>query len=246
MPEDGARTLSRYSFKTNELGYCGPPGADKVLLRYAALGEKKLERGAKKFLSRFPVLDSYLELVARKKGATSIFDTRVPRAIWRGEGAVAFRESDWDFLAKKFASKKLFPLAVARKVVGKIPAGAPIHHNLHVFLYGSLTGVVPRTLAVQNQCMISVAKIKSAEKGEAVAETKQVIAKGGRFVFGKPVSRKITLVRSGLSLVGDLKPGDYAAVHWGFAVEKISQKQAIDLERVTRKVFDSLNCRKAA
>jgi Family of unknown function (DUF6390) len=81
----GASLFARYAFPPNELGYCGPGGAE-LLLENAGRGgagdsaDGEVARRARLFDGAWP----YLEIIADAAGLPDPLDGRVVEAYWIG------------------------------------------------------------------------------------------------------------------------------------------------------------------
>src|SRR3989338_5952878 len=127
----GIVLCSRYAFKPNELGYCGPDEA-AGLFEMTLAGQRT--RGYEYLLKHFQTLHPYLSLIAGSMGARDEFDPAVVQAYWLGAPVARnislnrFRNHFSDSLnLKKKLSRPAF-----EQLVGKIPAGAQPNHNFHV------------------------------------------------------------------------------------------------------------------
>jgi len=49
------------------------------------------------------------------------------------------------------------------------------------------------------------------------------------------------IFRAGLQMVPDVVAGDYILLHAGFAIEKLSEKEALDTLRLLEEIDDALN-----
>ena len=50
-----------------------------------------------------------------------------------------------------------------------------------------------------------------------------------------------TIFKAGLQLVEDVEIGDYVLLHTGFAIQKISEKEAIETLRLLTEIEDAMN-----
>ncbi len=55
------------------------------------------------------------------------------------------------------------------------------------------------------------------------------------------VSAGGTIFKAGLQMIEDAKPGDYILLHAGFAIQKISEKEAAETLQILKEMNDSLN-----
>lgn len=50
-----------------------------------------------------------------------------------------------------------------------------------------------------------------------------------------------TIFKAGLQLVEDVKIGDYVLLHTGFAIQKISEKEALETLKLLTEIEDAMN-----
>jgi hydrogenase expression/formation protein HypC len=55
------------------------------------------------------------------------------------------------------------------------------------------------------------------------------------------VSAGGTIFKAGLHMIEDAKAGDYILLHAGFAIQKISEKEATETLQILKEMNDSLN-----
>lgn len=55
------------------------------------------------------------------------------------------------------------------------------------------------------------------------------------------VSAGGTIFKAGLHMIEDAKVGDYILLHAGFAIQKISEKEAAETLQILKEMNDSLN-----
>ena len=135
----GLLRCARYSFAPNKLRYCGP---DKNKELEAYLKVRVEDRGLKQLLNDFKVMYPYLKLIEDENGIDDPFDERVVEAYWIGNElleTVSMKEF-YDHLMEGQGLKKRFKQKDLKRIVGKVPAGARVHHSFHVFNIWSRTG----------------------------------------------------------------------------------------------------------
>jgi len=55
------------------------------------------------------------------------------------------------------------------------------------------------------------------------------------------VSAGGSVFKAGIQMIEDARPGDYILLHAGFAIQKISEKEALETIRLIDEMNDSLN-----
>jgi hydrogenase expression/formation protein HypC len=55
------------------------------------------------------------------------------------------------------------------------------------------------------------------------------------------VSAGGSIFKAGLHIIEDARPGDYILLHAGFAIQKISEEEAVETLRIIEEMNNSLN-----
>lgn len=220
----GLLRCARYSFAPNKLRYCGP---DKNKELEAYLKVRVEDRGLKQLLNDFGVMYPYLKLIADENGINDPFDERVVEAYWIGNElleTVSMKEF-YDHLMEGQGLKKRFKPKDWKRIVGKVPEGAKVHHSFHVFNIWSRTGHEARlqTVETMDSCRISAGEV--VDFGNV--KTNKLIYQQGQLSF-EPAIKEVQSLENGY------KPGDLVTIHWNWVCEKINQKQAENLEKYTK------------
>lgn len=220
----GLVLAARYGYITNSLGYCGPAGTGRLLHDFVCRkGDPARARAA---ISGFEALYPYLQLIAARHGLDPL-DERVVRAHFTGSPLLAGSwQEELAGLIKDTFSKRGLPQRLADNLASRVPAGAKPHHSFHVLFIHTITGRVPATRATENSCLISPAKYLG---GGMVS--RRLIGKDGR--FGLPKRRKARIDKDFLGRVP--KRGEWLALHWDFAAEIITARQAGTLRKYTER-----------
>jgi hydrogenase expression/formation protein HypC len=50
-----------------------------------------------------------------------------------------------------------------------------------------------------------------------------------------------TIFRAGLQMIENVKPGDYVLLHTGFAIQKISESEALETIRLLKEIDNAFN-----
>ncbi len=232
----GIVLCSRYAFKPNELGYCGPD--DSAGLFELTLKQKR-SRGYEQLLGGFETLYPYLTFIARNIGARDPFDSRVVEAYWLGAPASQRLSLDgfYDHFAEGLKLKKKLPRSVLEHLVGKIPQGARPNHNFHVLNVFTRTGHLsqPHTLETMDQCRISWGIVQSVDhhKGEAVILRQKLESVDGRLKLAEACTEIVKYIWQGGTFTADLQSGDTVSCHWNWLCARLAPLEAAWIKRST-------------
>jgi hypothetical protein len=236
MRMDGSELAARYAFPPNRLGYCGKGSFHSVLLEYsrgkAGAGDLRIE------LCRFQAHHAYLSLIARENGLNP-FDKEVVRAFWIGNRLL---ESVRPGALRKFIAKDLMKgeqAARARKLCAHLPEGILPHHSFNVLYINFVSRAVPRTIRNFDSCCITSGKVRSVS-GDSAIVMRDSIGYDSGFII-KPKKSAVSLSRGGMRFLPDVEKGDALSVHWGMAIESLSQKNERLLKEYTIKNIRAIN-----
>ena len=133
------------------------------------------------------------------------------------------------------ASASSSPPKIMDLVADKIPAGALPHHSFHVFdvwlRVGQLDGNV---LATLDHCRVSWGTVTSVDEATVGVDRPPLKLHGGKLRLGAPERVYTTRLVDGKGFVTEVAVGDVVSLHWGWVCERLSGRQARDLERYTR------------
>jgi hypothetical protein len=223
MSEAGTLRFARYAYPPNELGYCGPEGAD-ALLRPEAPAE--IARRARQFEGAW----SYLEFIARSAGIADPLDEAVVDAYWIGNDLLDDVEPGAlvAFLADRFRGQ----LGGTWRTAG---ARATAHHSFQVFEvypWAALLGAPARPVAVNvlDRCRIRTGVVLAVTGESATVRSHPLVLAAGRLTPGPPRVEMVTWSVNGRSLIGALSPGDRVALHWDWVCDVITGPQADRIE----------------
>lgn len=229
------KLAAKYSFMPNRLKYCGPEDSDQVLHDFVVDG-KNLGI-VKDVLNQFHALKIYLNLIS-KRNDKNIFDREVLESYWIGNKLIENikKEEIKDLILNEFTKKGL-PQSSAQQLAQNVPERALPHHSFHVFHIHSISGKLLATANNMDKCRISSGKVKEIKDGTAVVQYKP-IAVDEKLSFGKETEKEIIYNKN---FIPYLKNGDFVAVHWDFAVEKLTPEQVKNLEKYTKINMDAMN-----
>ncbi len=231
-PRDGLLLFARYAFMPNRLGFCGGPN-ERGLFEACVAGQSSPElRGwAQQFEGAYP----YLALIARANGLPDPLDYRVVEAYWLGNELLtrASLAPFHDSLRERFAAR-LSPKTL-EIVLGKAPAGAAPFHAFHVLEVCRRTGALAESLETLDNCRISWGRVVAVLNGHLHVAVQPIVFEQGQLVLGAEVIRSVARQidgRGSLS-VDDAQTGDWVSIHWGWACDRLTKQQTVNLRRHT-------------
>ena len=242
MMLDVALMFARFAFPPNELGYCGPDASAELLERAAVgAGGPQLRTLARGFAGAWP----YLELIAAANAISDPLDPRVVEAYWLGN--VLLDQVRPRVLADSLVARFGSQVRDRDRLLAPLGAGALPHHGFHVFgVYpwvGLLrTGRVDEPLSVLERCRIRWGRVESVAGDEAIVASRPLLWTGTRLELGGPRQETVIAGRRGYQLTSGLRAGDWCALHWDWACQRLSARQLRALARYTRRQLVAVNC----
>lgn len=219
----GAARFARFAYPPNILGHCGADDHD-ALWGYAT-AQLPPDGGLGDLARTFEGAWPYLTLLAGAAGTDDPLTDEVVRAYWLG-GPLLDRVagSDWAWhLHDRFGGRGE---EGRRAVGGALAGGRPTHvfHVLCVYPWTGMlrTGVVDGPLDVLDRCRIRWGRVEQVVAGRAVVRSRPLAWAGGRLGLAEPVLEEVALGVDGAGLVGDVRPGDDVALHWGWVCERLT------------------------
>jgi hypothetical protein len=224
-PSSGEARFARYAYPPNDLGHCGPPGAEVLLAGGAGTGAPGLRGRLERFEGAWP----YLRLLARTAGVADPLDPGVVAAYWLGgELLDAVGEEELrTTVQRSFGGQPGVRERLARL------AGAVPDHGFHVFvvypwvgLLGS-AGDVPRS--VLDACRVRWGTVDSVDGDVAVVRSPPLTWDGEVLGLGGEERVRCRWQQDGRSFVPRLRPGDLVSVHWNWVCERLDPLQVAQL-----------------
>lgn len=238
----GAAQFARYAFPPNDLGYCGPAGAD--LLPEAGGAQIDRDEVAER-ARQFEGAWVYLEIIAAAAGIDDPLDARVVEAYWIGNELLDRVDSAAcsEELAQKFMGQSTSGLNTSSTK----PAVVPLpHHGFHVFTvypWVGMLGGANDTVAVS---VLDNCRIRSGEVTEVAGDELQVLSQpliwdGGELALGPAQLEPARWADGGRSLLDDVRPGQQVALHWSWACDQLTPDRLNRLEHFTQLQLDATN-----
>lgn len=223
MSSQGALQFARYAYPPNELGYCGPQGAQTLLRRDATA---EIERRARQFEGAW----CYLEFIAESVGIADPMDARVVEAYWVGNDLLS--QCDPHSLDQRLGQRFRNQHGGTWRNAG---GRAQPHHSFQVFEvypWARLLAVDgnPIALSVLDRCRIRVGVVVGVEGENATVQSSPLLWDGSRFETGAMRRELVRWSANGESLLDGLLPGDTVALHWDWVCDVVTAEQASSIE----------------
>jgi hypothetical protein len=241
----GPLLFARYAYPPNALGLCGAD-EPRTLLEYGDAGESDggLAELARTFEGAWP----YLTLIAEANKIQDPLDPRVVEAYWAGNELLD--RVGPHALARHVEDR--FRGRIGRsweRVLDAVAAGAVPHHSFHVFAVypwiGLLrSGAVDEPLRVLDQCRTTPALVEDVDGELARVRLRPLGWNGEALELGAWTTRSVRWQDGGLAFVGGLHPGEWVALHWDFACDRLSPAAAARLDRLTRRALAAVSPQK--
>ncbi len=238
----GAPQFARYAFPPNELGYCGPAGAD--LLQKS--GRSTIDREEVAIRARqFEGAWVYLEIIAAAAGIDDPLDARVVEAYWIGNDLLDVVDPVGcaEELRERFVGQSTSGLesGSARPAARTLP-----HHGYHVFtiypwvaMLGGGNDAV--AVSVLDNCRIRSGAVTEVAGDELAVLSQPLTWDGRELGLGPAQQERVRWADAGRSLLDDVRPGQHVAMHWSWACDQLTPDQQRRLEQFTQRQLDATN-----
>ena len=233
---DGVELAARFSLITNHLRFCGPESAEKQFHEY--LSKKDNAKEVESSLKKFEGLYVYLSAIADKSGKNFI-DYDVVEGYWIGNSLLdKFNDEDIKKIITQLMGRGL-PKTIGNSLKAKLPSGFVPHHNFNVFFVGvgNITGSVEATVQNMDNCRISHGIVQDIVGDHLVVKTDSVAKDSTGYILKDDIKNVVYHP----DFMPGLKKGDTVALHWGYACMRLTDKQASNLDKYTRKILDIIN-----
>ena len=220
MSRLGAVRFAQYAYPPNELGYCGPAGAEAMLAPDAF---EDIERRARLFDGAW----SYLELLAAAAGIEDPLDVAVVDAYWVGSDLLETVDSAALVLALEERFRGQFG-GTWREASDRAAA----HHSFQVFEVYPWAGMLREgrppgpAVSVLNCCRIRVGEVTAVDGERVTVSTQQLAWDGAALDETQTVAETARWSVAGSSLIEAPVVGDTVALHWDWVCEVIGPEQA--------------------
>ncbi len=226
-PVSGPVLFARYAFPPNVHGYCGPHDHESFF-EHGVTGAD--DRGLRSLSQQFAGAWPYLELIAESLGIPDPLDRRVVDAYWVGNSRLnrvkttAIGNSMEDRFRAHVGSS--FPTLAESVLAGGVP-----HHSFAVFCIYPWTGLLSdgrkadHALTVLDQCRIRWGKVTALQGDQVVVDSTPLTWDGRTLGFGERIVETVTRAVDGVSMMDDLRVGDWISMHWEWACDVLSDRQ---------------------
>ena len=229
MSDEGARLFAQYAYPPNELGYCGPPGAQAMLGPHAVAD---LERRARQFEGAW----AYLELLAEEADIPDPLDRAVVEAYWVGGELL----------------DSVDPARLVTRLENRFrgqPWGswhgaghrARAHHSFQVYEVYPWAGILLSGkspgpgVEVLDRCRIRVGHVVAVDGETARVRCRPLTWDGSELAEAEEAQESVRWAVAGASLIAAPQPGDQVALHWDWVCDLVSDEQAQQIQERERK-----------
>jgi hypothetical protein len=231
----GWELFAQYAFPPNELGYCGPPDASKLLNQSATAST--VAEHAQGFDGAWP----YLEDIAAAAGVDDPLDPDVVRNYWIGGTLLADVDGEQLLgrLRTAFARQPTGLLAELTRSTNVRP-----HHSFHVFVVYPwvrfLDGDPATPLRILQSCRIRWGTVDSVDDEHAVIASRPLCF-DGTLTLGDAVAEEVRWSRDGTSLAPRPVPGQTVSAHWDWLCGSLTPDEIDVLATTTQQTLDLVN-----
>jgi hypothetical protein len=220
--QNGAQLFCRYAYSPNELGFCGPSGAE--YLAQVARGEASPE-GVRPIARQFSGAWVYQRVIGDLLGLDALDET-VVRGYWTGNAEVAGidREAFWQKLIAIIGPEAGMYWKHLNDSLA--PEANPSHafHVLGVYPWTRLLGTGrPEPLTVLNGCLIRPGTVLEAIDGNYRVATRELVYSDGQLHWQDAETQIPALFDK------DLPDGTAVAIHWNGICDLLSVEQTARL-----------------
>ncbi len=237
MKSDGVLFHAKHAFMPNSLGYCGPDEKGQIQRELEGnRSDEELVQTLQKFEAAYP----FLKLIAKSSGR-EVFDYSVPEAYWIGNGLLD-RVPVSDFYSFSHHEIRGRDPEKVREVFRRLDGVAPPHHTFYVMsTYATsavpdgpnITNQAKRKLAeVVDNCRISWGTVRKVGKDELQVEVRRVDFDDGGLSLARPAVKRVRY-NPEVRPFGTVRAGDVVSIHWNYACDVLTPRQARNIARYT-------------
>jgi len=237
MKSDGVLFHAKHAFMPNSLGYCGPDEKGQIQRELEGnRSDEELVQTLQKFEAAYP----FLKLIAKSSGR-EVFDYSVPEAYWIGNGLLD-RVPVSDFYSFSHHEIRGRDPEKVREVFRRLDGVAPPHHTFYV-MSTYATSAVPDGPNITNQakgklaevvdnCRISWGTVRKVGKDELQVEVRRVDFDDGGLSLARPAVKRVRY-NPEVRPFGTVRAGDVVSIHWNYACDVLTPRQARNIARYT-------------
>jgi len=239
----GQRLFARYAAAPNARGYCGPPDAAALATVACGGGEEvDVPALARRFSGAWP----YHRLIAELAGIDDPLDERVGRAYWTGSdltGRIDARRLG-ELLLERFAAQAgHYWQHLTDDLLDEL---TPTHafHVLAVYPWSRLLDRGrPEPLTVLDGCRIRPGELLEQRGNRLLVRARALEWTGRELRLGPPRDAEVAWRGEDGTFTGLLAPGDRVAIHWDHVCDRLTDREADDLDRWTAIQLERTNRR---
>lgn len=244
MGKKGILFHAKHAYMPNSLGYCGPDENGTIL---GHLQDGKTGDDLVRTLQGFEAAYPFLRLIAKSSG-NDVFDYSVPEAYWIGNGLLGSVDpADFQgFSRNELKGTGMRSLEASFKTLG----GSAIPHHTYYVLgtYVGRQGDGPnlgnesakKTAELMDNCRISWGEVRKVNKGELVVAHRPLVVGDAGLALDAPRERRVRYDPE-VEPFGSVKSGDVVSIHWNYACEVLSRRQAINIGSYTARDLELAN-----
>lgn len=221
---EGERLFARYAHAPNALGYCGPSAA--AVLQRSACGRPVEPGGVRRAAKQFSGVWPYQVLIGEFVGLDPLSEA-VGRAYWTGSDLTDQVDDQrlGELLIDRFAAQAGHYWSHLRAEL--LPEVRPTHafHVLGVYPWTRLLSTgLPEPLHILDSCRIRAGRVLDVDHDSLLVEV-DALVHDGRLWIGEPGQERVAR-RTPDGVMAEFTSGDWAAIHWSFACDRLSPAQA--------------------
>jgi len=235
LPEEvnALRKACLYSEPPNKLGYCGPDQSWKAFEQFLKQPSEQNTAETKELLTGFYGLVAYLDLIASANNRQP-FDREVIEAYWLGNSLL--ENVHYSELQKTILSlqKHGLPRLIAEKKASQLPEEMLPHHSMHVLYVNFITPKVEPIIKNLSDCLIQWAIVKGLSSKGIKVKGVELFSESNEL----KLRESLKTVQNPFGL--QLKPKDIITVHWGNAIEVVSEDEQTNLKKFTERTLKAV------
>jgi hypothetical protein len=237
MKNGGVLFHAKHAFMPNSLGYCGPDEKGQIQRDLeGGRSDEELVQTLQKFEAAYP----FLKLIAKSAGR-EVFDYSVPEAYWIGNRLLDLVPVS-DFYSFSHHEIKGRDREKVKEVFRQLDGTAPPHHTFYVMSTYATTAVpdgpnlaneAKRKIAdVVDNCRISWGTVRKVGKDELQVEVRRVNVDEGGLSLASPALKRVRY-NPEVRPFGTVRAGDVVSIHWNYACDVLTPRQAKNIARYT-------------
>lgn len=233
--KDGVELAVRFAYGPNILELCGTSNRADSFLRY--LKRRDNGKEVKRILEDFEGMPAYLGCLAELFGRDR-FDYDIVEAYWIGNELLDRVEQDNIETIIKGLMGRGLPPSIGMDLIGGLIQGLVPHHDFSVLYMARDRTPLDR----KDKCRVSWGKIVDIlDDNHLVVQTNPLLREKGEYLLGKEEPRTAVYLPE---MLPDVSVGDHVALHWGYAVLKLTEEQLKNLQKYTGQIRNALNSQK--